>query len=420
MSYLNYLRPVSRFVVCLAILLTGAGLVDALAQEPAAKPGTVRPEIGKPVQAALDLLKQKKGKDALTKVREAEAVADKTPHEIFLIDQVRGQAAALAGEASVAARAFEAAANSAAAADKEKLQFLAAAAGQYYLSKDYPKSADLAGRYFKDGGGDKALRTLQVQALYLSNNFAAAAKELLADIQADEQAGKAPTEERLQLLSNAYLKQQNMAGYATAMEKLVAYHPKPDYWLAVIHSMKSRPGFPDRLAIDVGRLKLATGTMRSATEFVEAAQLSLQAGFPAEARKFIDAGYAAGLLGSGPEAERHKRLKDLAAKNLAEDVKTLGQDDAQLAVAKDGTAALNSGLNYVLHGRADKGLAMMESGLAKGGMKHMDDARLRLGYAYYLAGHTQKAIQMFKKAQDAEGTGALARLWAIRLGQAGS
>ena len=392
------------------------GASPTLAQE-ASK--AVRAEIGKPLQAALDLLKQKKAKEALAKVRETDAVSDKTPHEALLVDQVRGQAAAMAGEAVVAGRALEAAAASPAAPAKERLQFLAAAAGQFYTAKDYAKSAALAAQYLKDGGSDKALRTLQIQALYLANNYAAAAKELLADIQADEQGGKAPGEEHLQLLSSAYLKQQNTAGYATALEKLVTYHAKPDYWLAVIHNMAARQGFPDRLALDVSRLKLATATLRTANEYVEAAQLSLQTGFPAEAKKFVDAGYAAGLLGSGPDAERHKRLKDLVAKNLAEDNKTLGQDDAQLAAAKDGTALVNSGLNYVLHGKSDKGLAMLESGLAKGGMKHPEDARLRLGYAYYLAGQTQKAIQMFKKAQDAEGTAALARLWVIRLGQPG-
>ena len=406
------MRITQVFAACW-IVLGALGLNPTFAQE--AK--TVRPEIGKPLQAAQELLKQKKGKDALAKVRETESVSDKTAHEVFLIDQVRGQAAALAGEAAVAARSFEAVANSPSIAEREKLQFLAAAAGQYYSAKDYAKSADLAGRYFKDGGSDKALRTLQIQAFYLGGNFAQAAKELQAEIQADEQAGKAPTEERLQLLSSAYQKQQNSAGYAGALEKLVAYHPKPDYWLAVIHGMTSRPGFPDRLSLDVSRLKLATATMRNANEYVEAAQLCLQAGFPAEAKKFIDAGYAAGLLGAGPDADRHKRLKDLAAKNLAEDTKTLGQGDAQLVSAKDGSALLNSGFNYVLHGRADKGLGMMESGLTKGGMKHPEDARLRLGYAYYLAGQSQKAIQSFKKAQEAESAAALARLWVIRLGQ---
>lgn len=397
--------------------LPGFALVGTAQAEEAAPKNTVRPEIGKPLQAALDLLKQKKGKDALARLREADAVKDKTPHEALLIEQVRGQAAAAAGEVSVAAHAFETAAASAAAPEKDKLQFLAAAAGQYYLAKDYAKSADLSARYFKSGGSDKALHTLHVQALYLGNNFALAAKELLVDIQADEQAGKAPAENLLQLLANAYLKQQNTAGYANAMEKLVAHYPKKDYWLAVIHGTVSRPGFPDRLALDIDRLKLATGTMRGASDYVEAAQLSLQSGYPAEAKQFLDAGYAAGLLGTGTDAERHKRLKDLIAKTYAADIKTLGQDDAQAAAGKDGTALFNAGLNYVLHGQAEKGLGMMENGLGKGGLKRPEDARLQLGYAYHLAGHQQKAIQALKKIPGTDGATALARLWIIRLQQ---
>lgn len=392
-------------------------LVGTAQAEEAAPRNTVRPEIGKPVQAALDLLKQKKGKDALARLREADAVKDKTAHEAYLVEQVRGQAAAAAGEASLAAHAFEAAAASDAAPEKEKLQFLAAAAGQYYLAKDYGKSADLSAHYFKNGGSDKALRTLHIQALYLGNNFALAAKELLADIQAEEQAGKVPAEDRLQLLANATLKQQNTAGYANALEKLVAHYPKRDYWLAVIYGTSSRAGFPDRLALDIDRLKLATGTMRGAGDYVEAAQLSLQSGFPAEAKQFLDAGYAAGLLGTGSDAERHKRLKDLIARNYAADIKTLGQDDAQIVAGKDGAALFNAGYNYVLHGQAEKGLGMMESGLAKGGLKRPEDARLQLGYAYHLAGHPQKAIQALKKIPGTEGAAALARLWIIRLGQ---
>jgi hypothetical protein len=48
--------------------------------------------------------------------------------------------------------------------------------------------------------------------------------------------------------------------------------------------------------------------MKSTEEYVESAQLSLQEGFPAEASKIIDQGYSAGLLGTGPDAARHKRL----------------------------------------------------------------------------------------------------------------
>ena len=67
--------------------------------------------------------------------------------------------------------------------------------------------------------------------------------------------------------------------------KLVAYYPKRDYWLNVLQTVMSRPGFNERLAIDVARLKLETGTLRSAQEYLDFAQLALIEGFPAEAVK---------------------------------------------------------------------------------------------------------------------------------------
>jgi hypothetical protein len=410
----------------LAVIAIGAGGIgvtvlapigSALAQEQKGSGNTVRPEIGKPIQAALDLLKSKRGRDALARVHEADAVPNKTPYETYLVERVRAQAAAAAGDAATAARAFEATAASSAVSGGEKLQFLAAAAGQYYLAKNYGKTAELGARYLKDGGTDKSIRTLYIQALYLGNDFARAASEMLADVRAEEAAGRTPTEVQLQLLTDSYQKQKDQKGYANALEKLLAYYPKRDYWLNAVYGVAGRAGISDRLALDLARLKLATGTMQTTNEYMEAAQLSLQTGYPTEAKKFIDQGYAAGLLGTGAESDRHRRLKDMAAKNLAEDEKTLGQDDAQAAAAKDGTALLNAGFNYVLYGKSEKGLEMMEQGIRRGGLKHPDDARLHLGYAYHVAGQKQKAIQVFKTVQGGDGPASLARLWIIHLGR---
>lgn len=410
----------------LAGIIVGVGSVgfanlapigSALAQEKKSPGNSARPEVGKPIEAALDLLKHKRGKEALAKVQEADAVPNKSAYEAYLVERVRAQAEGALGNAAASARDWEATAASSAVSAAERLQFLAAAAGQYYVARNYGKVAELGARYIKDGGTDKAIRTLYVQALYLGNDFAAAGKELQSQIQAEEQAGKAPPEDQLQLLANAYVKQHDNAAYAGVLEKLVAYYPKKDYWLAVVSGVAARPGFSERLALDLARLKLATGTMRTAAEYVEAAQLSILAGLPAEAKKTVDQGYAAGLLGTGPEAERHRRLKDMAAKNLAEDSKTLGQDDAEAAAAKDGNALLNAGLNHVLHGDFDKGLKMMEQALRKGGLKHPDDARLHLGYAYHIAGQNQQAIKILKTVHGTDGTASLAHLWSIYLGR---
>ena len=87
----------------------------ALAQDKPPAGPTVRPEVGKPLQVAIDLLKGKKAKEALAKAKEAQAVPNKTPYETYLVSRVLGQAAASAGEPATAAAALESAAASTAA-----------------------------------------------------------------------------------------------------------------------------------------------------------------------------------------------------------------------------------------------------------------------------------------------------------------
>jgi hypothetical protein len=401
-----------HFLCLLGLLAAGFPAPIAVAQEGQ----TVRPEIGKHLQAAVELLKGKKGKEALAKAREAQAVPDKTPYESYLATRVYAQAAAAAGEAAGAAQAFEIAAASPSAPDAERRQFLGAAAGQYYVAKDYAKAAELAARYLKQGGTDASVRTIHVQALYLGGQYAAAANAIQADVEALERSGKAPPEDQLQLLANAYLHKHDTAGYAKTMEKLLAYYPKRDYWINVLHGIASRPGFSERLALDVARLKMETGTLRTADEYLDAAQLSLLDGFPVEAAKIIDQGYAAGLLGAGQQAGRHRRLKELAAKNLAADRKDLARDEAAGTAGKDGKTLFNDGFNYVLHGKSAKGLEMMQQGMRLGvGAKRPDHAKLQLAYAYHLAGQNQKAVEIFSTVQGTDGAATLARLWITRL-----
>jgi hypothetical protein len=403
-----------RFI--LSIIFAAFLSITAAQEKPPAGP-TVRPEVGKPLQAAIDLLKGKKPKEALARAKEAQAVPNKTPYETYLVARVVGQAAASAGDPATAAAALETAAASSAAPEADRRQLLSLAINQYYALKEYGKSAALAQKYLQ-GGADKTMRQIYVQSLYLGGKFSEAAREIASDIDAEESAGRKPPEAELQLLANAYLQAKDNLHYTRAMEKLVAHYPKRDYWANVVHSVVARPGFNERLAIDVARLKLEVGLMRNAQEYLDLAQLTMIEGFPAEAVKVIDKGYAAGVLGTGGEAERHKRLKELAAKNLAEDRKQMAKEGEKVP-AKDGKTLFNEGFNYVLHGKTDKGFAMMQEGLKQGsGFARVEHARLQLGYAYHLAGQKDKAIQSFKGVTGTDGASALARLWVIRLNRA--
>jgi hypothetical protein len=145
---------------------------------------------------------------------------------------------------------------------------------------------------------------------------------------------------------------------------------------------------------------------------MEMAQLALQAGGVNEAQQVLDKGFAAGVLGAGPEAERHKRLKDLVVKRQQEAKAGQAEALAEAKKDKDGNALLAIGMDQVYAGQAKPGLELMQQGLAKG-TKRPDDAKLHLAIAQLAAGDHAKAAAGFKTVQGNDGTADLARLWAL-------
>jgi hypothetical protein len=153
--------------------------------------------------------------------------------------------------------------------------------------------------------------------------------------------------------------------------------------------------------------------MTAPSDFMEMAQLALQADLPGEGKQVIDKGIASGALSTGAQAERAKRLKVLIDKKLAEQAASHAEDEKEALAAKSGDALLSLGMNLVYSGQAAKGVQLMQQGIAKGSLKRPDDARLHLGIAQVVAGDKAKAQATFKTVQGADGATDLARLWSL-------
>ena len=388
------------------------------------KDETVRAELGKPIQAAQALIKQGKFKEALSKLHEADAIAGRTPYENYALEYTRLSAANSAGDMSAAGKAFEALLASGRLPPTSQQQISLAIASQYYRAGSYQEALNWAQRYQKLGGQDASARSLVYQSQYQSGNFEAAAKALSAELSLAEKAGQKPAENLYQLLANCELKRGNQAGYQQALERLLAAYPKRDYWLSALQGVATRPGFPDRLTLDLARLRLATNTMGGtsgapaavAEQYFDTLQRLLQAGYAGEAKTLADKAFSSGILGAGKDAAREQRLRALVDKTYADDRKTLGQGDAEAAGARTGDALLAQGFNYVGYGEFDKGLVLMGQGIAKGGLKYPEDAKLHLGYAQLLAGRKAEAIKTLKTVAGPDGSADLARLWLVQIG----
>jgi Tfp pilus assembly protein PilF len=387
----------------ISTLVIFATVGSAQAQESA------RPEIGKPLQAAHDLMMAGKYRDALAKVREAEAVPNPNAYERFMLDRIRGVAAASAGDDVTAGKSFESALASGRLQPAESLPLLEALANSAYRTKDYAKAIDWAKRYFQAGGKSEQVRNLKTASHYQMGDYAGVVNDMQQKIKSVEESTPVVDETTLRMLAASYAKLNDAGGYAATLDKLLIHHPKQEYWDDRLARLQSSSDFSERLMLDVYRLRVATGTMDTAEQYAEMAELALQAGLPFEAKRITEAGYAAGKLGGGAEADRHKRLRNLAVKQAAEDDKALSAE----VVGRNGDALVNTGIALVCAGRLDRGIELLEQGISKGGVKRLDEARLHLGEAYLQGGKKAKAIEAFKAVRGGEGLGDLARLWSI-------
>ncbi len=115
------------------------------------------------------------------------------------------------------------------------------------------------------------------------------------------------------------------------------------------------------------------------------------------------------------EEHDYKRLRQAADSQTEEDRRQLGQGDARADKSKDGVALFSNGFNYVTHEKYDLGLPMIERGVERGGLKHVELARLELGIAYVLAGRKDDALRALAAVKGDDGSADLAHLWTLYL-----
>jgi Tfp pilus assembly protein PilF len=391
-------------------MLLGHGLATgALAQE------MLRPAIGKPLAQARSMLAAGRYANAMAAVRQADAVPGKSAHEQTVIEEMRAAIAARSGDTTTAAHAYEQLINSGAVSGAEALNLMQGEVSIAYTQKNYPAVVSWAERYIKAGGTAPAVYTSLIQGYYLQGKYAEAARLQQNQINAETRGGRPPREEHLQLLYSCQLKMGDKTGELATMKQLLTYYPKPLYWENVIDNVRTKPGFNDRLLFDVYRLEFSLGLVNKPDDAMDMAELAVQAGLPGEAKDIVDKSFAGGLLGTGPEASRHQRLKNLVDKAYAEGKAKLGKDNAEAAADRDGNRLLQLGETYVSYGDFAHGLPLMEQGIGKDDLHHPQDAKLQLGIAYWKAGQTQKAIAELRGVGGAEGAADLAQLWILRI-----
>ena len=407
MTLLRYLG-VATFLLSLPMTAMAAECNDTSA----------RPEVGKPLQAASSALKSKNYKDAAAELKKAEGAGNRCPYENFIIEQMRAAVATASGDAPTAIRAHEALLGTGRLSTTEQQHSMQALGALYYQIKEYGKAISWTKKYIEAGGSDPQMKMMIANSYYLSNDCANAVKVQQDLISSDIKNERSPAEGGLQLLAACYSQLKDGANLFKAREQLVSFYPKKEYWADLLKSVANKPGFADRLALDVSRLEYALGNMSSDARYMEAAQYALMTGASGEAKQIVDRGFATKVLGQGQQADRHNRLRNMVVDSATKDAPQLAAKvaDAQTNL-KNGDAIAAAGFAYVGFGQADKAIPVIEQALAKAEFKHKEDAKLHLALAYIGAGQQSKALPILASVTGNDGAADIARLWTLFLKQ---
>jgi tetratricopeptide (TPR) repeat protein len=408
-----------------AILVLSAAVVGATSLVPVVaadkkEENKVSKDLAKPLKAAQDALQAKKYPDALAKLKEAESNPKKTPYDEHVINVLAGSAYARTNDYQSAEKAFEAQANDGFTEQSELPRIIKATAQINYQLKNYDKAIEFGNRAIKGGYGDEEVNVIVGQSYYLKGDYKGTLKFFEPIVESDIKAGRTPKDQSLQLIMSSCVKTDDSACTTKALEKLVTYYPKPDYWKDLLYTLQQdrTQTQSDKNTLQLYRLMSEVDVLARADDYTEMAQLAMEQGSPGEAQHILEKGFQKGVFADQRTKDKNQRLLDQAKKAAAADEASLPKIEKDADAAPTGDKDVGVGLAYLGYLQYDKASDLLTKGLTKGGVKSEAEARLLLGIAQLKAGHKDDAVKSFHAVKGDPTLERLANLWSLHARQA--
>jgi tetratricopeptide (TPR) repeat protein len=410
------------FVLGLAVVASASFLPAKPASAADEKKPTVSKDLAKTLKAAQDALQAKPPKpaDAIAKLKEAEANPKKTPYDEHVINALLGTAYARQNDMADAEKPFEAQVNDGFTEPGDLPRIVKAVAQINYSLKNYDKAIDYGNRAIKGGYGDEEINVIVGQSYYLKGDYKGTLKFFQPVVDADIKAGRTPKDQQLQLIMSSCVKLDDADCTTKALEKLVAYYPKPDYWKDLLYTLQQDRSQTqsDKNTLQLFRLMSEVDVLARADDYTEMAQLAMEQGSPGEAQHILEKGFQKGIFADQRTKDKNQRLLDQAKKAAAADQASLPKIEKDADAAPTGDKDVGVGLAYLGYQQYDKASDLLSKGLSKGGVKSEPEAHLLLGIAQLKAGHKDDAVKSFHAVKGDPALERLANLWSLHAKQA--
>ena len=370
-------------------------------------------KLAKPLKEAQDDIKGKKYPEAIAKLKEAEGTGGKTPYDQHLINDMLTFCYIKTNDFGNAAKTMEAEIDDGFTPQADIPQKVRGLAEINYQLKNYDKAIDFGNRAIKGGFGDEQIRTLVGQAYYLKGDWKGTLKFEQGMVDGQVKNGETPKNESLQLILSSCVKMNDAGCETHALEQIVRYYPKPEYWYQLLYTVRQQTSGNDPNTLQTYRLMFELDVLKNADDYTEMAQLALESGSPGEAQKVLQKGLDKNMFTDQRGKERNQRLLENAKKQAAGDQASLPKQEKDAEAAGTGQKSVSVGLAYLGYGNYDKAADELNKGLTKGGLKDQNQARILLGIAQLKGGHKDEAIKTFGTVKGDAALERLASLWVL-------
>jgi tetratricopeptide (TPR) repeat protein len=378
------------------------------------------PKAGKVIKEAHEDLSAKPPKysEAIAKLKEADGTAGKNAYDQHVINDMLAYAYLKTNDFPEAAKAWEAEIGDGFTTEQETQQKVRGLSEVYYQLKNYDKAIDYGQRALKGGYGDDHTKTIVGQAYYLKGDWKGTLKFEDDIVSNTIKAGGTPASEPLSLILSSCVKLDDTACQTKALERLVTYYPKPEYWTNLLLTVLKEASSSDTNTLQVYRLMWETDVLKSADDYTEMAQLAMDQGTPGDAQRVLQRAMERNLFTDQRTKDKNQRLLDKAKQGAANDQASLEKTLKEAEAGTTGGKNAGMGLAYLSYGQYDKAIDQLSKAVAKGGLRNAADTQLLLGIAELKGGHKEDAIKTFKAVKGDAVLERLGTLWAIHARQA--
>jgi hypothetical protein len=277
----------------------------------------------------------------------------------------------------------------------------------YFVQEQWQKGINALIKWFNMTDTPNAnAYVLLAQGYYQVKDFDKALLNVEKAISMTVEKGKVPKEQWYNLARFLYFEKNDTKNTVRVLEELLKYYPKKEYWVQVSHMYGEQKKESEQLA--AMETAYVQNMLDKDNEQVTMAYLYLNADVPYKAAKVMDKG----LNNDSIEGKSKNWEITGNAWRQAQEIKK-AIPAMETAAAKSDTGELYARLgNIYLDGdQFNKAISAINKGLARGGVKRPDTARLVLGMAYYNSGKYDQAQEAFDAAGRDERSKKYADQW---------